>query len=344
MFGLKNVSTEVIFLPHKAYTMLSYKDSFAIIQKHLSDFALKREPKELYQPIAYILDIGGKRIRPCMTLMAHSLFCDSPDQAIEPALALEVFHNFTLMHDDIMDNASRRRNVDTVHVKWNENVAILSGDAMLILAYQLLTHRPIKLLPDILRLFNHTALEVCEGQQYDMNFETAENTTVDEYLHMIRLKTAVLIATSLAVGGMVAGTSKENYEALYQFGLHVGLAFQLQDDYLDVFGEGEKFGKTIGNDILANKKTFLLLSALNSGDSHAVQELKNWLQKKNATPGEKIQAVTSIYQQLDIAGITQQRFEDYFNQGQYFLRQVKVPEEQKSALIDLVNILVKREH
>ena len=324
--------------------MLSYQQSLKIVQDHLKQMPIERSPAELFRPIEYILSIGGKRIRPCLTLMAHSLFSDSYQNIIQPAIGIEVFHNFTLMHDDIMDKALKRRNFDTVHAKWNDNVAILSGDAMLILAYQLISETRADVLPDILKLFNQTALEVCEGQQYDMNFESILEVNVDEYLEMIRLKTAVLIAASLALGGIVAKTHEANVDALYQLGLNIGLAFQLQDDYLDVYADESKFGKAIGNDILANKKTYLLLSALQSDEQVLVDELKSWISKNNYDATEKIKAVIDIYRKLEIGEKTLKISRSYFSKGINCLEKLDVPSEQKTELHQLVNMLMNREH
>lgn len=324
--------------------MLSYSSSLKIVNDHLSTILRRQEPAELYDPIHYLLSIGGKRIRPCLAIMSYSMFSDDIKPVLDPAIGLEVFHNFTLMHDDIMDNASMRRNFDTVHVKWNKNVAILSGDAMLILAFQLMTKTRQEAVPQVLSLFNRTALEVCEGQQYDMNFETKSEVRVGEYLEMIRLKTAVLLAASLATGGIIAGAGPKEYEALYNLGINIGIAFQLQDDYLDVFAEDDKFGKSIGNDILANKKTFLLLSALQSDKMDIIAELKDWLSRKKYNADEKIQAFKRIYEKLKIGEKTLNLSQEYFAKGINFLSQVNVPEKNKKEITNLINLLIKREH
>jgi len=237
-----------------------------IVEKYLKEIELKTEPRELYEPVKYILEIGGKRIRPSLVLAAYNLFKNDVETAINPALALEVFHNFTLLHDDIMDKADLRRNQQTVHKKWNENVAILSGDTMSIKAYELLSKIPAEFLSEVLQAFNKTALQVCEGQQLDMNFESRLDVSVEEYLEMIRLKTSVLIAVSLKIGAIMAGALRNDVHKLYDFGLNLGLAFQLQDDYLDAYGDVQAFGKKIGGDIVANKKTFLLIKALETSD------------------------------------------------------------------------------
>ncbi len=324
--------------------MLNYTDSYSLIEKNIAQLSVNSRPVELYEPIQYILSLGGKRIRPCMVLMAHTLFSEQISDAIYPALGLEIFHNFTLLHDDIMDNASKRRNHDTVHVKWNKNIAILSGDAMMILAYQLISKTPDYLLPKIFSFFNKTALEVCEGQQFDMNFEKQNTVTVEEYLNMIRLKTAVLIASSLAIGAITGGAKKDNIEKMYLFGLNIGIGFQLQDDYLDVYAQPEKFGKNIGLDILSNKKTYLLISALNSSDSRLVKELKHWINKKSFDPAAKIQGVKNIYDQLKIGEITENTIKKYFVEGLKYFRKVDIPETRKENLRDFVNKMIARDY
>ncbi|MBN2523041.1 MAG: polyprenyl synthetase family protein [Bacteroidales bacterium] len=324
--------------------MLSYSDSYSLIERNIAQLSVNSRPVELYEPIQYILSLGGKRIRPCLALMAHNLFSEQISDAINPALGLEVFHNFTLLHDDIMDNASKRRNHDTVHVKWNENIAILSGDAMMILAYQLISKTQDNLLPRILSLFNKTALEVCEGQQFDMNFEKQNTVTVKEYLNMIRLKTAVLIASSLAIGTITGKAKKDAIEKMYLFGLNIGIGFQLQDDYLDVYAQPEKFGKNIGSDILSNKKTYLLINALSSRNSKLVKELKQWMDIKNSDPDAKIKGVKTIYDQLKIGEITENTVKKYFDKGLKYFQQVDIPETRKENLRSFVNKMIIRDY
>ncbi len=324
--------------------MLSYSESNALIENNLSQLSFNSPPTELYEPIKYILALGGKRIRPCLTLMAHSIFSEDYTDVIHPSLGLEVFHNFTLLHDDIMDKAVKRRNHDSVHVKWNENVAILSGDAMMILAYKLMSKTSKGVLPQILDLFSKTALEVCEGQQYDMNFEKQAAVTVQQYLEMIRLKTAVLIAASLAIGAITGKASDEEVEKLYQFGLNIGIAFQLQDDYLDVYAKTEKFGKNIGSDILSNKKTYLLISALNSRNPNLVEELKRWISEKKFNPDEKITAVKSIYGKLNIGKATEEAAKQYFSQGLEYFEKIKIPDAKKIELRSFVEKMIAREY
>ena len=233
------------------------------VNSYISKLQYNRTPKGLYDPIEYVLSLGGKRIRPVLMLMAYNLYKDDVSTVMSQAVALETYHNYTLLHDDLMDRSDMRRGKATVHKVWNENTAILSGDAMLVLAYQFLTRNTPAHLDEILGLFSQTALEICEGQQFDMEFETRENVTADEYIEMIRLKTAVLLAASLKIGAILAGASTADADALYTFGMQIGIAFQLKDDFLDVYGNPELFGKNIGGDILCNKKTFMLIKAWN---------------------------------------------------------------------------------
>lgn len=264
------------------------------IEKAIAALDWKRDPYGLYEPIEYTLASGGKRLRPRLVLLAAEMFGGKEKEVLPAALAIEVFHNFTLLHDDVMDNAAVRRGRPTVHVRWNDNTAILSGDQMVIEAYKLLGNVPADRLPQTLRLFNKMATEICEGQQYDMEFETREQVSIEEYLHMIRLKTSVLLATALQIGAYIAGASETQQQALYEYGINIGLAFQIQDDILDVYGDPETFGKAIGGDICCNKKTYMFLSAMQRADDATRAELERWLQIQDK-PDEKIQAVTDIY-------------------------------------------------
>ncbi|MBN1598429.1 MAG: polyprenyl synthetase family protein [Bacteroidales bacterium] len=324
--------------------MLEYSDCQKLIEENLIQLYYDEEPNQLYSPIRYILRLGGKRLRPCFTLLAHNLFSENIKDALYPALGIEVFHNFTLLHDDIMDNASMRRKQETVHKKWNENTAILSGDAMMIIAYDLISKSRSEIFPDVFKIFNKTALEVCEGQQYDMNFEKQNSVKVNEYLKMIRLKTAVLFGASLAIGGITALSGSENIENLYQLGINVGSGFQLQDDYLDVFASSADFGKKIGGDIIANKKTYLLIMALNSNNKNAVKELKGWIEKKGFDPEEKVQAVKRIYQNLGIDEATRILASEYIEKGLIYLSQISADKERKNALQNLILQITKREN
>lgn len=264
------------------------------IEKAIAALDWKREPYGLYEPIEYTLASGGKRLRPRLVLLAAEMFGGKEEKVLPAALAIEVFHNFTLLHDDVMDKADIRRGRPTVHVRWNDNTAILSGDQMVIEAYTLLSRVPADRLSETLRLFNKMAREICEGQQYDMEFEGREQVSIEEYMQMIRLKTSVLLATALQIGAYIAGANAAQQQALYEYGINIGLAFQIQDDILDVYGDPKTFGKTIGGDICCNKKTYMLLTALQRADDETRAELEQWLQTQDKSD-EKIQAVTDIY-------------------------------------------------
>lgn len=300
-------------------------------------------PPELYDPIRYIMSLGGKRMRPLLTLMATYLFTDDWQKAIRPALGVEVFHNFTLMHDDIMDQAPLRRGQPTVHEKWNQNIAILSGDVMLVNAYSLLLNvEPDKVKP-ILARFNRTAAEVCEGQQMDMNFETRWDVTEGEYIEMIRLKTSVLLGYALELGGLVAGADAQTTQHLYEGGVNIGIGFQLKDDLLDVYGDPLKFGKQVGGDIIANKKTFLLIEALEQAKGPIKDKLIDWLTRTTFDKGEKVEAVTAIYDQLNIRQITESRITEYFTRGFANFDQISADSTRKAVLIQFAKQLVERE-
>ncbi len=270
------------------------------INEAIAKLDWKRQPYGLYEPIEYTLAAGGKRVRPQLAMIASQLFGGKDDEVLPAALALEIFHNFTLLHDDVMDHAQVRRGRPTVHVKWNENTAILSGDQMLIEAYKMLAQVPVDKLPKVLYLFNKMATEICEGQQYDVDFESQEHVAIDDYLLMIRLKTSVLLATALQMGAYIAGADEQAQEALYQYGIHVGLAFQIQDDILDVWGDPATFGKAIGGDIACNKKTFVTLTALQMADEESRRALHTWLNQTLQDNAQKIAEVTAIYDRLAV--------------------------------------------
>ena len=278
-----------------------------------------REPYGLYKPIEYTLAAGGKRVRPQLAMIACELFGGKAEEIAPAAMALEVFHNFTLLHDDVMDKADVRRGRPTVHVKWNENTAILSGDQMLIEAYKLLSGVPADKLPKVLQLFNKMATEICEGQQYDVDFESQEQVTIDDYLKMIRLKTSVLLANALQTGAYIAGADEQAQEALYQFGINIGLAFQIQDDILDVWGDPATFGKAIGGDISCNKKTFVYLEAIrrlgNEAISLEARELKHWYSQVLEDNTEKIAAVKEIFERLGVRPLCELVVDDYTNKA-----------------------------
>jgi len=272
-------------------------------------------PEELYEPISYILSLEGKRIRPLLSLMAYGMYKNDPESILSQASAIEIFHNFTLMHDDIMDNAPLRRGKMTVHEKWNSNVAILSGDVMLVRAYDYLLPTEPALLPKVIRLFNETAAGVCEGQQMDMNFETRDEVHENEYLTMIRLKTAVLLGYALQMGVVLAGASDEDAQKIYDFGVNVGVGFQLKDDLLDVYADQTKFGKQVGGDIISNKKTYLLIKALELAEGEDKRELAYWIAKEDFDKEEKVNAVKSIYEKLGIKKLAEDKMNDFFNEG-----------------------------
>ena len=300
-------------------------------------------PIELYEPIRYIMSLGGKRFRPLLTLLAASIYSDHWENAVKPAMAVEVFHNFTLMHDDIMDQAPLRRGKPTVHEKWNANTAILSGDVMLIRAYDLLLDIPAEKLRRVLERFNKTAAEVCEGQQLDMNFETRWDVTEEEYLGMIRLKTSVLLGFALELGGIIGGADEESIQLLYSAGENMGIGFQLKDDLLDVYGDPDKFGKQVGGDIISNKKTFLLIEALSKADHDAKTELDKWIGLETFDKQEKVAGVTAIYEKLGIRAFTEQKIQEYFTKGLSSLHALKIDEERKQPLLQFAEQLVERE-
>ncbi len=308
----------------------------------LESISFAKAPLELYEPIDYILSIGGKRIRPSLLLATYHMFDENVDHAINAALAIEVFHNFTLLHDDLMDKANVRRNKATVHKKWNDSVAILSGDAMLIKAYELLFTYRFDGLKEIMQFFNQTALKVCEGQQYDMNFQNDSSVTVDNYLMMIELKTAVLIAASLKIGAMLAEAPANIVQQIFQFGINIGIAFQLQDDLLDAFADEESFGKKIGGDILENKKTFLLLTLLEQATVNDKKTVLDWMERTTYDPDEKIKTIKSLYYHYDIPSLTERKIKYYFNLSVSELENIDIPIDKKSTLHEFSELLFKR--
>jgi len=315
----------------------------ASIDERIRKKSYGEQPLELYEPIRYIMNLGGKRIRPLLAILAYRLFKDDVDDIIEPVLAIEMFHNFTLMHDDIMDNAPIRRGFPTVHEKWNSNTAILSGDAMMIKAYdQLLGVKP-SLLPTAIKEFNECALKVCEGQQLDMNFESLTAVSEEQYLHMISLKTAALIGFSLKFGGILAESGPAECQALQEFGHYMGLGFQLTDDLLDVYADKNKFGKQVGGDIISNKKTYLLIKAQECGSQGDKEALRRWFSGKNLDAKEKVAEVVKIYDRLDIKGLTEKAIGAYFENGLARLDAIPVPEERKKDLKRVVEYLIYRE-
>ncbi len=304
----------------------------------------KLDAVNLYSPVNYSLEIGGKRLRPVLLLLSYNLFSDDIENALPSAIAIEVFHNFTLLHDDIMDKAGVRRNRPTVHKKFDENSAILSGDAMAFLSYKYLLEKSSKNIIPVVELFSKTAIEVCEGQQFDMDFETRLDVSEKEYIGMIRLKTAVLLASSLKLGALLANADNEVASQLYKFGMNLGLAFQLQDDLLDSFGDEKTFGKRIGGDILANKKTFLLITALENAPQNKKTELLDWVTRKNFVAEEKITAVKNIYNELNIKKLTEAEINCYFQESISILKKLAVGENKTGPLVLLTKQMLKRNY
>ena len=317
----------------------SYQEVF---NSYLNERVSSKEPAGLYDPMCYILDLGGKRLRPVLTLIAASAFQAKKEQALDAALAIEVFHNFTLLHDDIMDEAPLRRGKPTVHHKWDVNTGILSGDAMLIYAYQLLEAYPEDIFKLLMRLFSRTAREVCEGQQYDMDFETREDVTISEYMLMITYKTAVLVAAAMQMGAIIARTSEENQKNIYAFGKNLGIAFQLQDDYLDAFGDPKTFGKQVGGDIIENKKTFLYLKARELASPQVSLELDQLFSIKPRDPKDKIRAVLEIYRETGAAEATREAIATYTQSTFEVLESIEMVSEYKSVLREFAENLMDR--
>lgn len=306
------------------------------VNGYLSAMPYMREPKGLYTPVEYVLSLGGKRIRPVLMLLAYNLYKEDVDRILPQAAGIETYHNYTLLHDDLMDRADMRRNKPTVHKIWNDNTAILSGDAMLVLAYRLMGDCPEEYLKPVMEIFTRTALEICEGQQWDVEFESRNDVTVPEYIEMIRLKTSVLLAAALNIGAVMGGASPEDTQRLYDFGIKMGLAFQLQDDFLDVYGDPEIFGKNIGGDILCNKKTFMLITALSLAEGAEKAALERWVSSAGCPPEEKIRAVTEIYNQLGIGRICEEKINGYYAEGLALLDGIGLPPEKKEELKNFV--------
>lgn len=304
----------------------------------------ERKPAGLYEPIDYIISIGGKRIRPVMLLMACNLFTDEIDHALMPAIGIEVFHNFTLLHDDIMDDAPIRRNHPTVHMKWDRNTAILSGDAMSVIAFEYLMNTRPGLPSKILPVFSKAAIEVCEGQQLDIDFESMSLVSEAEYLKMIELKTSVLLAASFQIGAILGGAGDDNARLLYYTGLNLGLAFQVQDDLLDTFGDQSKFGKSIGGDIVLNKKTFLMVKAMELAQQNDAAELKSLLSSVNITADEKIRRVKELYLKLGVKEVAEEKIKNYFEKALINLDNVEVGRDRKKIILSLASMLMERNY
>lgn len=325
--------------------MKQYEDKELLeqIQRYINQLTYSHEPENLYRPIEYVLGLGGKRIRPVLMLMAYNLYREDVESIYRQAAALETYHNFTLLHDDLMDKADMRRNRPTVHKKWDENTAILSGDAMLILSFKMMMEScSPKYVSEVTSAFSKAALEVCDGQQWDMDFEKRLDVTVDEYMKMICLKTSVLLAAALKIGAILGEASHEDAELLYDFGIKMGLAFQLQDDYLDVYADSNVFGKNIGGDICSNKKTFMLITALEKSSDAERKELEKWINAENFVPEEKIKAVTEIYNKVGVPEICTSKINSLYSEGLNILEKVSVAPALKNNLINFTGKLMNR--
>jgi len=324
--------------------MLTIAEVQELVQKKVDGFCRKNGSGTIYKPVNYILNLGGKRLRPALSILSAQVFTDDIEDAVYPAIAVEVFHNFTLMHDDIMDQAPLRRGKATVHEKWNANVAILSGDAMMIQSYQLLHKTNPERFHEVYKIFNQTALEVCEGQQMDMDFETRNDVELSEYIEMIRLKTSVLLAGAMKIGAIIGGADKVNSDRLYRIGEYSGLAFQLLDDYLDVFGDQAKVGKQIAGDIISDKKTFLLIKALERAKDTDAEVLKYWIGKRPKDPTEKVRAVKTIFEKLEVDVALKEKVMEYHDRALGELDAIPVEKERKQALYDFAESLIGRQH
>lgn len=325
--------------------MYTGKEILDKVNQALVHLSFDREPRGLYEPIRYVLSLGGKRIRPVLMLMTYSLYKKDIEACMPAALGLEIYHNFTLLHDDLMDKAEARRGKPCVHKMWNDNTAILSGDSMLVLAFQMMQQCPAAVLPQVMSLFTETALEIDEGQQMDMDFEQRLDVTEKEYIEMIRLKTSVLLACAMALGALQAGAKDEEVDLLHAFGEKLGLAFQLQDDLLDVYGDFASFGKRIGGDILENKKTFLLITALQMANPEQREELERWIKTEPKTPEqqqEKIEAVTALYDAVGVKRATTHRINEFFHQARMLLEELNLPLETKQPLWEFAMSLMER--
>ena len=323
--------------------MKTFNEITQLISTEINQINWSKEPRGLYEPIGYVLSMGGKRIRPALTLMACNMFSDNVHQALNSALGLEIFHNFTLLHDDIMDRADVRRGQPTVHKKWDDNTAILSGDVMQIASYQFIAQTPAEQLKRTLDLFSITAAEICEGQQYDVEFESRDRVEADEYLEMIRLKTAVLLGAALQIGAWIGGAGEEDAQLLYDYGINIGLAFQLKDDLLDVYGNEATFGKKIGGDILCNKKTYMLIHAIELANGNDADELQKWIRTSDEKlSNQKIQAVTSLFNKLGVKTLCEEKMQYFYAKAVANLEKVSILENNKQELRKLGEKLMFR--
>lgn len=324
--------------------MHNYNHYLRLVNGAIENINYPKQPAKLYEPIAYTMALGGKRVRPVLTLMTCEAMGGDLQKAINPALGIELFHNYTLVHDDVMDRADLRRGKPTVHTRWDDNVAILCGDAMLTMATQAMSHVDDDIVAPIMEVFNETAMKIYEGQQYDMDYEQRNDVTVDEYMKMIRLKTSVLLGCSCKVGAIVARTDKENADKIYDMAVNLGIAFQLQDDYLDVWGDPATFGKEIGGDIVNNKKTFLLINAIHQAGGNDAKALKHWLSESNAPKQEKIQGVTALYEKLGIKDQARNAIVNYSHKALDLLHETKMSYDAYKVFESIINQLADRDH
>lgn len=322
--------------------MYSSSELMQMVNKAIESLPYDRKPQSLYAPIQYVLSLGGKRLRPVLMLMAYNMYKEDVEHILMPAIAIETYHNFTLLHDDLMDRAEVRRGNPCVHVKWDDNTAILSGDNMLVLAFSRMIQCDDKYMPFVLRLFTETALEIDEGQQYDIDFETRSDVTEEEYIEMIRLKTSVLLACALKIGAILGGASEQDAATLYEFGEKLGLAFQLQDDYLDVYGDFKTFGKQIGGDIMCNKKTYMLINAQLLANEEQASELNAWLNMENPSREEKVAAVTRIYDEIGVPELVRNRINQYYQEAAQALSRISLPQERTEMLWEFAQSMLNR--
>ena len=322
--------------------MYTSSELMQMVNRTIESLPYDRKPAALYEPIKYVLSLGGKRLRPVLMLMAYNMYKEDVEHILMPAVAIETYHTFTLLHDDLMDRAEVRRGKPCVHKKWNHNAAILSGDNMLVLSFYRMLQCDEKYMPAVLRLFTETALEIDEGQQYDIDFEERSDVTEEEYIEMIRLKTSVLLACALKIGGILGGATVQDAEALYEFGEKLGLAFQLQDDYLDVYGDFKTFGKQIGGDIMCNKKTYMLINAQLLANEEQARELTMWLNKENPQREEKVAAVTRLYDEIGVPGLVRNKINQYYQQAAQALSRLSLPQERTAVLWDYAQSMLNR--
>jgi len=323
--------------------MYKAEELLKMVNEAIDGLSYDRKPASLYEPIKYVLSLGGKRVRPVLMLMAYNLYKDDPQKIITQAVGLETYHNFTLLHDDLMDNADMRRGHETVHKKWDANQAILSGDSMLLQAFERVEACEVDKVKDVFATFMQTTYEIGEGQQLDVEFETRNDVTEEEYIEMIRLKTSVLLACALKIGAILAGAPKEDQENLYRFGEQIGLAFQLQDDLLDVYGDPKVFGKNIGGDITSNKKTYMLINAVNRANAKQREELTRWIDAKTFDREEKVRAVTRLYDEIGIRQLCEQKMETCYTLAQQYMTKVQVSEDRKAVLKAYAAAMMKRQ-